>query len=1127
MIVSARTTQRLLWLFFISILIAGLTACGEPPTENPSRQPPQQGQTQFETVEQNGSVYQDTGRAKNSATPGSTSSDGARESANPPPSSPGAPSGRTGKVEEADLYRVSGNKLFYLNTYKGLTIFDLSNAKKPVKLSGVPVFGYPIEMFVEGNIVYALIKDALYLLKTSGKFEFHRRNASQLVTIDISNPKQPIVLQRLDIKGQLREGVSRKIDKTIYVVSYTPKYYWWGWRWEPRAQNPEQATVYSFNISNPYSIQTIQKLDLIKHPTVQNPQNRNQTQSYASDSFSGITISATSNTLLVGEKWRHSSGSRASGSRCYHSEYYQQTKMSIIDISDPKGKIRVHSRFTVRGELGDQFKQTYIYEKDKKRGIYLGIFRRQESKSQNCKHTRKVQNTIYSIDVSDGAHPRVLSAKTFGKPNETVRGSVFDRERKVAYAITAVRTDPLYAISFKNPEKLEILSEIDGLSGDINVFRFIGDKKFLMAIGRDNSSTCTGFGTDQSGTKVAVSIIDVRDLKNIRLVQRKCVAIEGGKWSHSAINRNLDQAHKMVGMYSDKKINIITLPVSYYAPSQRGNRWFWHEYKSAIGIMKWDLSKYDDTKGEKAQNVLENIATMQHPKGAVKRTIVTQLEQNGVSKRVVINLSDTHMSLIDLDDIQKPQLLSTYELAPYVRSIHRIGSKGKYVLERVTMGTSRYYNQYNEFRVKKADGTINDSPVLASFVVGRLQKVIQWNNLILLFRYHLNVTETLRKKYPIYDHQKSDVLIYDLSDPLKPKERGSVTLPYAFIPYYRFHCGGAIFHDFGYSNNHQSFIRTVQGLVSLRTKYTYKHRSSTQETDLFFLNVSNPDRPTFTQKSLGTSHYTTSGSYSNTRYHKLIQLSPHQFYVVSSRQIGTFKYHNRLFRKTRYYAQPWGLNQKSDGSFSWGTKTPINIPGRLIRAFYNGKGSVHFLTQDNDYIAHKVTSKNNHSYYQYQSIVRLYLLENQGSVARLKGFTQFKSWHLRGMLVDKNRLYISARRDGYYIRTHNKINDPSINSDNLLIYDIAQGTFKSLFSANTRTYNMQLMGVAKGNLFINLPGEGLLIANVQGKVPVGTHFKRTLGWVSHIEFDGDFALAASGHFGVYKIDLRKSTIPPM
>ena len=68
-----------------------------------------------------------------------------------------APGGRVADVQEADVYRIADGKLYLLNTYRGFLVYDISNSQKPVRLSRLPVYGYPVEMFVENNTVYALL----------------------------------------------------------------------------------------------------------------------------------------------------------------------------------------------------------------------------------------------------------------------------------------------------------------------------------------------------------------------------------------------------------------------------------------------------------------------------------------------------------------------------------------------------------------------------------------------------------------------------------------------------------------------------------------------------------------------------------------------------------------------------------------------------------------------------------------------------------------------------------------------------------------------------------------------------------------------------------------------------------
>ncbi len=1088
------------FLAFIFASLFLLTACEQPIDPNV---PPQKGQSSFYTTEvdsQGDGVREDGAPGSFGATEGR---DAGASSNAAPKGGQGAPSGRTGTVEEADLYRVHGNYLYYLNTYKGLTIFDLSDRRHPKKLSSLPVFGYPIEMFVDGKIAYAIVRDALYLLKVNGKFEFKRRHVSQLVSIDISDPHSPKVLQRLDIKGQLREGVSRKIDKTIYVVSYISRYYWWGWSYSRNRQQKEQATVYSFNIENPLNIREVQHLDLI----TDRPKPKKLTGGGESYYFSGITISATANTLLVGENWHYSKySSKPNPQGCSEYENYKYTRLSIIDISDPKGKISIHTRFKVRGQLSDQFKQTYIYDEKTKKGTYFGIFQRREWKRENCRRSESlVKNTFVSVDISDGAHPKVLDELVFGKPNETVRGSLFDRKRRILYAITAVRRDPFYAISFADPSKLKILSEIDGLSGDINLFRFIKNGQFLLAVGRDNSSLCSGFDKDSDwrSTKLAVSIIDVRNVKKARLVQRKCIAIKNAAWVSSQINWNLDQAHKMIGMYDDGKTSLLTVPVSYYTRNKQ-NVWWYYQYKTAIGIMKWDLSKYDDTKSEKEQNVLENIATIIHPKGTVKRTIITKLN----NQRSVINLSDTHISLVDLQDLRQPQLLSTFEIAPYIRTVYRFGD---YLVEQVNLG--RYYTNYNEFRVKKiGSGNINDAPTLATIKVGRVRNVIRWKNYLLLFSYAL-LPKKNNDTYPRFDYQKSIVRVYDFSNPAKPRIRGSLVLPATMFPYYYFYCGAFdmivdCMYPYYYYGSYSRWVSTSQGLAFMNMKYDYSAKK--RKVELYFLNFSNPDKPTYKYKVLK----------SDNQYLNIVSLDESQFFLVVRKIYKKTKDKNgRQLVTYIYYAEPWSL----DSNGTWKASKPINVPGQLMKAFRLGK-TVKFLTRDYQSVRKSVSSSSGRSYYRYQLISRLFLLEKQGDSAILKDTKVFKSWQLHQLLIDKNYLFIKARHDWYWMMKKQLAWYDY--SDYLMIFDLSKNTFKELFSKALRTYSVKLAGIQDDRLFINLPGEGLLVVDVSKPAyPRALHFERTLGWASNIEFSKDKAFIAAGYFGIYQLDLNSVTIP--
>ena len=101
-------------------------------------------------------------------------------------------------------------------------------------------------------------------------------------------------------------------------------------------------------------------------------------------------------------------------------------------------------------------------------------------------------------------------------------------------------------------------------------------------------------------------------------------------------------------------------------------------------------------------------------------------------------------------------------------------------------------------------------------------------------------------------------------------------------------------------------------------------------------------------------------------------------------------------------------------------------------------------------------------------------------------------------------------------------------SDRLAIFDVSKGKLSSLYDQPTRTYGVQLMGMYQGRLFVSLPGDGVLAADVSDPTaPTGLRFLRTLGWASHLEFAGNDAYVAAGSFGVFDLDLSQPADVPM
>ncbi len=1078
---------------------------------------PKPGQTDFTSTDtaSGRELGQTAGGAKGGAVPAST---------NAPAADAAAPGDRVADVQEADIYKIDKNRLFYFNTYRGFMAYDVNDAQHPKLLGRLPVYGYPVEMFVEGTTVYALLRDVLYLTQDGGRFSFQRRNVSQLVTIDVSNPGSPQLLNATDIVGELKEGVSRKIDDTIYVVSSIPQWYWYGWQSPGAMQPKEQAWVYSFNVADAKRPVLVQQLKIFEGGSVQE---YDQQSSYYK-TFTGVTIAATANALMVVENWSVSSwnnGTSMVGSGCGSYESNQQAVVSIIDVSDPTGKIRLHTSFKTAGWLGDQFKQTYVYDTATKTGTYYGIFNRQVWSSAGCSGAFRTQNALESWDVTKGDAPVRLSRLDFGKDRETVRGTTFDVDRKVAFAITAQQIDPLYALGFADRANLKILSAIDGLSGDMSVFRPITDKaggQFLMGIGRDTTDTCTGFQMDATmrSTNMAVSIIDVRDLANIHLVQRQCVAIQNASWVTSDISWNLDQAHKMIGMFSDAAANVVTVPVSYYKQTNDKDAW-WYGYETAVGSMTWDLGAYDPQKAPAAQSVLKNFGTFVHPNGQVQRSILFTHDGSATGappERMMINLSDTHMSIASIQDLAAPKLQSIVEIAPYETAVFRFG---QYVVEEVQ--SQRYYgwgvNQdRTEFRVFAAGGDLEQKTPVATFALGQVARVFKHgDDQLVAIRY---IQQPQTKTSPTYVPPVIEAQVYDLRDPAHPRAAGKATLPSDVSLYYGYWCGNWFWGAYGFYGMANNVISTTSGLEIIGQSWA----NNTQTNRLISLDLTNADAPTVSTTVLSTTDYWEAG-------YGLVAdpVDPTGFYLTYRTHVGDTKMGDLTLAVFKNYAQRWDLV-----GGKWQGGAAVNLPGRLTSTYANAAGARMFVTQDYRWFwvddpSGKVGGGHG------DSTLRLSLLrQTSGGKAELLDARSFDGIYPSSMVMEGETLMVVGRHQsyGYYYPVGGVGGGPIAadlrssalsvpapiaddGSDRLMTFDLAGGTFASRFDGATGMYGSDLVGVHAGRLLVNLQGDGFLVVDVSNAAaPRGVRFVRTLGWAQNIEFAGKDVYVASGYFGI-------------
>lgn len=103
-------------------------------------------------------------------------------------------------IEEADLYRVSGDRLYLLSAYRGLTIVDLSRLQL---LGRLALAGVPLEMYLRDSRALVLLADL--------------QGGTQLVEIAVADPAQPAISRSESVTGSYR--TSRLIGDVLYTVT--------------------------------------------------------------------------------------------------------------------------------------------------------------------------------------------------------------------------------------------------------------------------------------------------------------------------------------------------------------------------------------------------------------------------------------------------------------------------------------------------------------------------------------------------------------------------------------------------------------------------------------------------------------------------------------------------------------------------------------------------------------------------------------------------------------------------------------------------------------------------------------------------------------------------------------------
>jgi hypothetical protein len=124
-------------------------------------------------------------------------------------------------VQETDLYRVDGTRLYYLNSYRGLMVFDVTNVDKPRLLGRSAIYGTPVDMIVNQGIATVVVGD--WYGKNDDGTPFH---GSIVRGLDATDPAHIKVIGDAKLGGWVQDD--RVVGNVLYAVSED---YGWDYGW--------------------------------------------------------------------------------------------------------------------------------------------------------------------------------------------------------------------------------------------------------------------------------------------------------------------------------------------------------------------------------------------------------------------------------------------------------------------------------------------------------------------------------------------------------------------------------------------------------------------------------------------------------------------------------------------------------------------------------------------------------------------------------------------------------------------------------------------------------------------------------------------------------------------------------
>lgn len=497
------------------------------------------------------------------------------------------------EIEEADIVKLDGNKLYALNRHKGLIIIDVSNPDAPAILGQLDLKGRGVEMYVVGNQVFALLSADYYFPYIEGTPlpaaatiapgeppsppDF---DGSQLAIIQVADATAPSLEGKINLVGFAT--ASRRVGNVIYVVGRNSIPY--AYDTMQGDAHIDEGFVASINVADPANILPVQR------------------ETFAGE---GLEMHVSESLLLVGSRFYDFNTSQTN------------TRVQAVDITDPAGTIAIRGFVNVPGFIRNRF-----YMDDFEEVLRIAT----ESGGFGFQQVR-----LFTYDLSDPDQITPLGQANIIQ-NETLEAVRFDGPR--GYLVTFLRVDPLFVVDLRDPANPVVTGELEvpGFSTHIEPR---GDR--LIAVGVD----------DTNGRRPAVAYYDVTDPANPSQLSRVILGPPGSFTQSEAIYD--EKAFKIVD-----ELGLIAIPFQHYDDSVGGGQTFPGGGGGDVAVSSPD-APYVPPKCVSAVQLVDFSDTALTQRGWFEHA--GQVQRVGVVGGRVFSLSHAGFKTVDITDRDAPAAL--------------------------------------------------------------------------------------------------------------------------------------------------------------------------------------------------------------------------------------------------------------------------------------------------------------------------------------------------------------------------------------------------------------------------------------------------------------------------------------